>query len=155
MENCTPIRECLACGGTDLVPTLNLGEQPLANNFKTIDAIEERYPLAVNRCKHCDHLQLTHAVDPKLIYTHYLYVSGTSKTYVEYMDWYAQFVREQFTYWPTTVLDVGCNDEYGVCKDTYIRNRFDDLINRLIINYIEVYNNDGFIIYKKNETNTK
>lgn len=110
MDNCTPITSCVACGSTDLIPTLDLGEQPLANNFRSTTAPEPRYPLAINRCNDCDHLQLTHAVDPALIYTHYLYVSGTSRTYVEYMDWYARFVREQFDHWPTTVLDIGCND---------------------------------------------
>ena len=112
MENCKPVTECLACGGSWLVPTLDLGAQPLANNFRSEEspANEERYPLAINRCGDCDHLQLTHTVDPQLIYTHYLYVSGTSGTYLEYMDWYAQFVREQFHHWTTSVLDIGCND---------------------------------------------
>ena len=112
MSNCTVIDHCLACGGTELTKTLDLQDQPLANNFKpTTDTVSETwFPLAVNRCNTCDHLQLTHAVDPTLIYTHYLYVSGTSGTYLEYMDWYARFVREQFPYWTTTVLDIGCND---------------------------------------------
>lgn len=112
MNNCNPITSCLACGGTDLVLTLDLKNQPLANNFKIIDAVEEFYPLAVNRCQDCDHLQLTHVVDPALIYTHYLYVSGTSGTYLEYMDWYARFVTEQLAdqYTVKNVLDIGCND---------------------------------------------
>ena len=111
MSDCTPITECLACGSSQLIPTLDLGNQPLANNFKSDPAQPEpSYPLAINRCGACNHLQLTHAVDPALIYTHYLYVSGTSNTYVEYMDWYARFVREQLDHWPTTVLDIGCND---------------------------------------------
>ena len=122
MSNCNPINSCLACGGTDLVLTLDLKNQPLANNFKTIDAVEEFYPLAVNRCQDCDHLQLTHVVDPALIYTHYLYVSGTSKTYVEYMDWYANFVREYFSWWTTTVLDIGCND--GSQLDAFKRAQY-------------------------------
>jgi Putative zinc binding domain len=106
----------MACGGTDLIPTLNLGEQPLANNFRdNIVDPELKFPLAVDRCQDCDHLQLTHAVDPKLIYTHYLYVSGTSGTYLEYMKWYARFVLETYqTYTnkmgPWSVLDIGCND---------------------------------------------
>jgi len=112
MSNCKPITSCLACGSLDLVLTLDLQDQPLANSFKPTKDIasEDFYPLAVNRCTHCDHLQLTHAVDPALIYTHYLYVSGTSGTYLEYMDWYAKFVTEQFLIQPATVLDIGCND---------------------------------------------
>jgi 2-polyprenyl-3-methyl-5-hydroxy-6-metoxy-1,4-benzoquinol methylase len=109
---CNPIRNCLACGNTNLELTLDLGDSPLANNFRDSadTAGELRFPLAINRCTECNHLQLTHAVDPALIYTHYLYVSGTSGTYVEYMDWYARFVREQFHHWTSTVLDIGCND---------------------------------------------
>ena len=112
MNNCTPINECLACGSSTLIPTLDLHNQPLANNFRNTAETtnEERYPLAINRCEDCDHLQLTHAVDPRLIYTHYLYVSGTSGTYVQYMDWYARFVREHFYRWTTSILDIGCND---------------------------------------------
>jgi len=113
MEHCTPIHECLACGNTGLVPTLDLLDQPLANNFQAHAGVQDSnlwFPLGINRCAECNHLQLTHAVDPALIYTHYLYVSGTSGTYREYMTWYANFVREQFSHWPSRVLDIGCND---------------------------------------------
>lgn len=113
MTNCTPITECLACGHSELELTLDLYDQPLANNFQLQPGIQDSdrcFPLAVNRCDHCNHLQLTHAVDPALIYTHYLYVSGTSQTGRDYMEWFAKFAREQFAYWPDRVLDIGCND---------------------------------------------
>jgi 2-polyprenyl-3-methyl-5-hydroxy-6-metoxy-1,4-benzoquinol methylase len=112
MEKFKSITECLACGHHVLVPTLNFEPQPLANAFREIETTihESLYPLSINRCEACDHLQLTHAVNPELIYKHYLYVSGTSNTLKEYSTWYAWFVREQFSYWPTSVLDIGCND---------------------------------------------
>lgn len=113
MEDCTKITECLACGGNDLVLTLDLQDQPLANNFQEHGGVKDTdlwFPLAINRCTNCNHLQLTDAVNPALIYTHYLYVSGTSGTYLEYMDWYARFVCEQFDRHPIGVLDIGCND---------------------------------------------
>ena len=106
---------CLACGSDDLLLVLDLNEQPLANAFvDNPHGEEEQYPLAVNMCKHCHHLQLTHSVDPDLIYKNYLYVSGTSQTYLDYMKWYARFVQETFRTYsgrpPATVLDIGCND---------------------------------------------
>ena len=105
------LTECLACGSGDLVPMLDLENQPLANSFiKDLAAHEPAWPLKVNMCSHCHHLQLTHAVDPEIIYKDYLYVSGTSKTYLDYMDWYARFTREQMKHWATSVLDIGCND---------------------------------------------
>ena len=115
-ESTKQLFECLACGSISLDRTLDLGDQPLANNFleHAID-LEERYPLAVNMCRDCHHLQLTHAVDPAIIYRNYLYVSGTSRTYLDYMDWYAQFVLESLQSYsqqagPYSVLDIGCND---------------------------------------------
>lgn len=107
----TKLDSCLACGSNELELILNLNDQPLANNFlKTPHDSEPTYPLAINLCKHCYHMQLTHAVNPELIYTHYLYVSGTSNTQQEYMKWFAQFVAEYFSNGPESVLDIGCND---------------------------------------------
>ena len=97
MQKLTELTECLACGSTDLELTLDLTNQPLANNYIRDPAGEESYPLAVNRCEHCCHLQLTHIVDPEIIYKNYLYVSGTTKTYLDYMSWFARFAKEYIT----------------------------------------------------------
>jgi SAM-dependent methyltransferase len=110
MNNLTELETCLACGSTDLELALDLTTQPLANSYIKDIADESSYPLAVNRCTHCCHLQLTHVVDPEIIYKNYLYVSGTSKTYLEYLEWFARFAREYIHQWPSTVLDIGCND---------------------------------------------
>ena len=107
----TEIKKCLACDSVDLIPVLDLNDQPLANSYKkSKDEPEISYPLKINRCEYCYHVQLTHAVNPDLIYKNYLYVSGTTKTYVDYMGWYADFVCEQFNVFPQSVLDIGCND---------------------------------------------
>jgi SAM-dependent methyltransferase len=105
----------LACGNEHLVPVLDLNHQPLANNFiSDVEQHEAEFPLAVNMCTECHHLQLTHAVAPALIYEHYLYVSGTSPVYMSYMDWYAKFAIETYSNYsgvlPVNVLDIGCND---------------------------------------------
>jgi SAM-dependent methyltransferase len=111
MNNCNQIDNCLACGSSDLTFQLDLGTQALANNcIENLQVVEPKFPLAVNRCNHCNHLQLTHVVDPALIYTHYLYVSGTSKTGRDHFEWFAKFAKEHMSYWPSTVLDIGCND---------------------------------------------
>lgn len=110
MNDCTELNECLACGGTNLKLELDLGEQPLANNFLSDPGQNENYPLAVNRCTACCHLQLTHVVDPEIIYKDYAYVSGTSQTYLDYMKWFAKWCREYSDRWRGHVLDIGCND---------------------------------------------
>jgi SAM-dependent methyltransferase len=111
MKNLTKLDECVACGSDRLVLTLDLNDQPLANTYPpTADDNEPHYPLAVNRCTDCCHLQLTHIVDPELIYKDYAYVSGTSQTYLDYMSWFAKWCREYSDLWRGHVLDIGCND---------------------------------------------
>lgn len=111
MEKCVEIKECIACAGTDLETVINLGIQPLANSFlKDSDDPEESFMLATNYCKHCHHVQLTHKVDPDLLFKNYLYVSGTTKTQLEYFDWFADFVDEYSDITIYKVLDIGCND---------------------------------------------
>ena len=111
MENLTKLKECVACGSDNLVLTLDLNDQPLANTYPMhADEDEPYYPLAVNRCRDCFHLQLTHIVNPELIYKDYAYVSGTSQTYIDYMYWFAKWCREYTDQWRGHVLDIGCND---------------------------------------------
>lgn len=111
MKNCEPITKCIACGSSDLKLVLNLNEQPLANSYKkTKEENQEQFPLAINRCEHCYHVQLTYRVNPDLLFKDYLYVSGTAKTQLEYFDWFAQFAAEKYGTKPRNVLDIGCND---------------------------------------------
>lgn len=109
--DCVPITECIACGSQSLVPVLDLGYQPLANSYKkNRDDVEQAFPLAINRCTHCYHVQLTHKVNPELMFKDYAYVSGTAKTQLDYFDWFVERITEWFGSTPKTVLDIGCND---------------------------------------------
>ena len=110
MEDAKQLDECLCCGSEKLKLVLDLNEQPLANSFKkTAEEDEPTFPLRLNICEDCTHLQLSHAVNPDLLFKNYLYVSGTSQTLRDYFDWFA---KETLTYAPDakTVLDIACND---------------------------------------------
>lgn len=108
---CRPIMECIACGSSDLVPVLDLNSQPLANSYKSNkNDPEAEYPLAINRCKCCYHVQLTHQVNPELMFKDYAYVSGTAQTSLEYFNWLVENIITQYGSTPKNVLDIGCND---------------------------------------------
>jgi 2-polyprenyl-3-methyl-5-hydroxy-6-metoxy-1,4-benzoquinol methylase len=110
MQDAKELKECLCCGSEKLKLVLDLNEQPLANSFKkTAEESEPTFPLRLNICEDCTHLQLSHAVNPDLLFKNYLYVSGTSQTLRDYFDWFA---KETLTYAPDakTVLDIACND---------------------------------------------
>ena len=110
--NYLPLSECMACGGQNLELILDLGSQPLANSFKkTFSEKQEEYPLALNVCNDCFHCQLTHTVNPDLLFKDYLYVSGTTKTQLDYFEWFTSFVNKYvMPSGPKKVLDIGCND---------------------------------------------
>jgi len=107
--------DCLACGNTDLRTILDLSDQPLANNYHNGQK-QETYPLKLNLCSNCQHLQLSHTVNPDIMFKNYLYVSGTSQTLKDYFD---EFASKTLEYVPkaSTVLDIACND--GTQLDSY------------------------------------
>ena len=72
--------DCRSCGNTDLKRVVSLGYQPLANNLlKNSKEQCELYPLEVNYCSKCHNCQLSVSVNPKKMFSNYLYTSSTSK----------------------------------------------------------------------------
>lgn len=72
--------QCRICDG-ETRGVIDLGDMPLANKLKTrADEPEKRFPLAVEFCRRCGALQLTHCVDAADLYDDYLYVTPTSAT---------------------------------------------------------------------------
>jgi 2-polyprenyl-3-methyl-5-hydroxy-6-metoxy-1,4-benzoquinol methylase len=101
---------CRICFNPSLYSILNLDKQPLANAYHDNcgDPLVE-YPLELMWCDKCTHLQLSYIVDKNLLYKHYQYVSGTSKTMDKYFDDLAQKISQDFE--PgSTILDIACND---------------------------------------------
>ena len=103
------IEECLCCKNKNLVLTLDLNSQPLANRYvKDINDGEYIFPLGINFCPSCTHIQLTHSVDPDRLFRDYLYVSGTTKTLKDYFSWFVSFCENYSK--GKNVLDIACND---------------------------------------------
>lgn len=100
---------CICCDNKELVEILDLKNQPLANSYHTENEILEEFPLKLNLCSKCYHLQLSHIVNPDYLFKNYLYVSGTTKTLLNYFEWFASFTKE---YSPNakSVLEIACND---------------------------------------------
>ena len=106
----TTLKECVACGGANLEKFLDLAEQPLANNYHDGTGGGESFKLGLNLCTDCYHTQLPVSVNPKAMFDHYLYVTGTSQTLRDYCDWFAQFVVDRENLKQGNILDIACND---------------------------------------------
>jgi 2-polyprenyl-3-methyl-5-hydroxy-6-metoxy-1,4-benzoquinol methylase len=109
MQNYTEITECRVCGCEDLVEVLDLNNQPLANSYQKNKKEQEEFPLKINVCPKCYHIQLSVAVNPDLMFKDYLYVSGTSDTLHKYFKEFANLC-EHYSRGNKRVLDIACND---------------------------------------------
>tara|TARA_B100001057_G_scaffold84077_1_gene79877 strand:+ start:3846 stop:6404 length:2559 start_codon:yes stop_codon:yes gene_type:complete len=105
--------DCRSCGNTDLKRVVSLGYQPLANNL--INKKDEKcdlYPLEVNYCSKCHNCQLSVAVDPKKMFSNYLYTSSTSKVFRNhFVDAAKKYSKElKLNKKKSYVIDIGSND---------------------------------------------
>lgn len=78
---------CRICGSNALTPYLNFGKMPLPNNlFKSQeDALScNKFDLKINSCNNCGLNQLSEVVDPRVLFSHYVYKSGVSKGYIDH-----------------------------------------------------------------------
>ncbi len=113
MSDFTVLDSCLACASAGLTKLLDLNTQPLANSYHQIGESLPEFPLGVNLCTRCFHVQQFVAVNPDLMFKDYLYVSGTSTTLLEYFDWFAKRLDEKYGAGfgvQKSVLDIACND---------------------------------------------
>ena len=105
--------DCRSCGNKDLKRVVSLGYQPLANNLlKKKNEECEMYPLEVNFCEKCYNCQLSVSVDPKKMFSNYLYTSSTSKVFRKHFEDAAKkYSRElNLSKKKSYIIDIGSND---------------------------------------------
>lgn len=107
-------KTCRACEGTHFELVLDLGEVPLANSYlseTTLAQPEPRFPLEVYFCTDCSLLQLLHVVDPRVLFAHYLYQSGTSNTLAKHNEGISLTVSRELGLQSTDlVVEIASND---------------------------------------------
>ena len=121
--------ECRSCESTDLKRVVSLGYQPLANNLlKSKNEKEKLYPLEMNYCPSCHNCQLSVVVDPKEMFSNYLYLSSTSKTFRDHFDSAAKkYVKDfKLSQKKSYIIDVGRND--GVALKPFKELKFKKLL---------------------------
>jgi len=105
---------CRLCGGSALDVVLQLESTPAANDFVLPDQIskpQEVFPLYLVQCMHCDHVQLPVVLSPQILFSNYVYVSGTSSKFVKHFENYALEMIQRFNLKPgDLVVDIGSND---------------------------------------------
>ncbi len=121
--------DCRSCGNTNLKRVVSLGYQPLANNLlKKANELCELYPLEVNYCENCHNCQLSVSVDPKKMFSNYLYTSSTSKVFRSHFVQAAKKYSKELKLnkKKTYIIDIGSND--GVALKPFIELGFKNVL---------------------------
>ena len=120
---------CRSCESTKLKRVVSLGYQPLANNL--LNKKNEKcdlYPLEMNYCEECHNCQLSVAVNPKKMFSNYLYTSSTSKSFREHFVNAARKYMKDFKLnkKKSYIIDIGSND--GVALKPFINLGFKKIL---------------------------
>ena len=111
-KDCVLLKCCRLCGNKDIIRVFNLGYTPLANSYsnKNVSSKLKKYPLGLNLCNSCGHLQLSHSVKPEKMFSNYLYKTNTSyKNFLHFKN-YANKIKKKFSRKGDKILDIASND---------------------------------------------
>jgi len=119
--------ECRSCGNTNLKRVISLGYQPLANNLLVKKNEKcELYPLEMNYCEKCHNCQLSVSVEPKKMFSNYLYTSSTSQSFRKhFIDATDKYIKEfKLKSKSSYIIDIGSNDGVALkpFKDLKFKN---------------------------------
>jgi nucleoside-diphosphate-sugar epimerase len=121
--------DCRSCGNTNLKRVISLGYQPLANNLlNNKNEKHEVYPLEMNYCPKCHNCQLSVSVDPKKMFSNYLYTSSTSSSFRNHFIAASKNYIKHFKLKPkkSYIIDIGSND--GVALKPFKDLGFDKIL---------------------------
>ncbi|KKW22266.1 MAG: hypothetical protein A2W52_01140 [Candidatus Taylorbacteria bacterium RIFCSPHIGHO2_02_49_25] len=105
---------CFICNNTNLFAFLDLGQQPPSDAFlrrEDLEKPEARFPLSLNFCEECGLVQLGHIVDPKVLFTEYVYTTGMNNSLRENFKMLVEKLVKRFKLGKNDfAIDIGSND---------------------------------------------
>jgi len=105
------IDRCRICESGTLAPVLDVGRQPLANSLRH-DRTEvlPTFPLAICRCDDCGTIQLTETVRPDILFSQYVWVTGTSESARRYSQVFCERLVGRSRPGSLFAIEVASND---------------------------------------------
>jgi C-methyltransferase-like protein/putative zinc binding protein/methyltransferase family protein len=119
---------CRVSNSSNLVNLLSLGDQPLANSLKTRAEDDElRIPLTLCYCPESALLQLRETVKKELLFSHYLWVSGTAATTRDFAEQFSRSILNTVAVGPgDLIVEIGSND--GTFLKPFIRKGLSNVL---------------------------
>jgi SAM-dependent methyltransferase len=140
-------KTCRLCNSNQLKIVYELNNQPIGDDYTSIKKKKQKlYPLKLNLCKRCKFVQLSHVINPDIVYGKYLYVTQTSSGLpLHFKNLVEDLLKKKIIEKNSKVLEIGCNDGtllklikshgckvLGVdpAKDLLKKNKFDSVIGK-------------------------
>lgn len=105
---------CFICGRRELFKFLDMGHQPPSDAFlrnEDLKKPEAKYPLELFFCEECGLVQLGFIVDPKELFTEYVYTTGTNNSLrANFKELVEKLVRRFKLGKSDFAVDIGSND---------------------------------------------
>ncbi len=116
-------KSCRYCDAELGTAFLDLGLSPLANSLPFASEVKKKEficPLRLVKCNTCHLIQLTHVVPAEMMFSNYLYVSSTTKTFRDHFSEYAKSLKSKlYKKENALAVDIGSND--GLLLSCYQR----------------------------------
>ena len=113
MINYIKNNSCRLCNSSKISNVFNLKPTPPANSFRKNTLVKnKKYPLNIFLCLNCKHLQLINVIDPKILYSNYLYSSGASNVYINHLEKYSNSLIKKYKLNKSKdlICDIASND---------------------------------------------
>jgi len=112
IKNYNRITKCRISESTSLQKILDLDDQPLANSLKqSQDYKKEKFPLSISFCEDSSLLQLNETIDKEILFDHYVWVTGTSKSTRNYAnEFYNRVIEIAVPNKDEVILEIASND---------------------------------------------
>jgi hypothetical protein len=111
--DCKKNKLCRICLFEKLKYIFSLNPTAPANAYRIkIDEKFKLYPLEIFFCSNCKHVQLSHTVNPKILFSNYLYTSSASEVYLKYLSNYANSIMKRYNLNANSdkICDIASND---------------------------------------------
>ncbi|MBI5412986.1 methyltransferase domain-containing protein [Candidatus Peregrinibacteria bacterium] len=109
------LKQCQICSNNKLELILDLGHQPIVQNYLTKEQLHEpetTYPLNLVRCGDCGLLQLNYIVDPRFVFPrNYPYRTGLTNMLIRNFHELADQLEKKYNLQTKDlIIDIGSND---------------------------------------------
>ncbi len=106
---------CRLCNSIGLNIFFKLNPTPQANHFVKKPIHQEKIPLDICICNHCNHIQLLQILNPSFQYSNYLYITSANEIMVNHILNNIQLFLSRFIIEKTDhILEIGANDGTGI-----------------------------------------